>query len=153
MKVSNQRRGGSEDGTAAIEAVVSISVLFLFILGIVELAQAMWTYNTMLFAAEEAGRYAMVHNRRLAAICEPQGPAPRCPAASNTPLANCSAALVRQVLSPYRPSNIEISVREDRTVFPGRITICASYSADFVASPLLPHGTLNLTREVTVPLT
>jgi hypothetical protein len=152
MRMSKPCRCSSEDGTAAIEAVVSISVLLLFILGIVELGQAMWTYNTMLLAAEEAGRYAMVHNRRFAAICEPQGPAPRCPDASNTPLANCSAALVRQVLSPYRPLNIEISVREDRTVFPGTITICASYSANFVASPFLPYGTFNLTREVTVPL-
>ena len=32
------------------------------------------------------------------------------------------------------------------------ITICASYSFDFVAPHLLPYGALNLTRQITVPV-
>jgi len=84
--------------------------------------------------------------------CGAQSQAPRCPILSNTPLANCSAARAQRVLSAYKAPNIDVSVRGDSTSSPATITICASYSLDFVPLQLLPFGALNLTRQVTVPL-
>jgi Flp pilus assembly protein TadG len=152
MRVSEPSRHSSEDGAAAVEAVVSISVLLVLILGIVEFGQAFWTYNTMLLAVEEAGRYAMVYNQGPPEGCATQRQAPQCPILSNTALANCSAALAQQFLSAYQAPNIRVSVAEDRTSSPARITICASYSLDFIAPQLLPYGPLTLARQVTVPL-
>jgi len=153
MKLSKQSRGGTEAGSATVEAGVTISLLLLLTVGIVEFGQAFWTYNTMLLAVEEAGRYAMVYNHGPPLACSAQSQAPSCPTLSNTPVANCSAALAQRILSAYQTPNIDVSVTEDRTSFPATITICASYSGgEFVAPQLLPYGPLSLTRQVTVPL-
>ena len=152
MRVSRPSRRSSEAGSAAVEASVTISALLLLIVGTVEFGQAVWTSNTMLLAVEEAGRYAMVYNQGPLDTCGAQSQAPRCPILSNTPLANCSAARAQRVLSAYKAPNIDVSVREDSTSSPATITICASYSLDFVPLQLLPYGALNLTRQVTVPL-
>jgi Flp pilus assembly protein TadG len=152
MKTAKLSRGSTEAGTTTVEAGVTISFLLLLILGTVEFGQTFCTYNTMLLAVEQAGRYAMVNNQGLPDTCGAQSQAPGCPTVTNTPLANCSAARAQQVLSAYQAPNIDVSVAEDITTSPATITICASYSVNFVAPQLLPYGTLNLTRQVTVPL-
>jgi Flp pilus assembly protein TadG len=149
---NKQSRQCAEQGTAAVEAAVIISVLLLLVVGSAEFARAFWTYNTMLLAVEEAGRYAMAYNHGSPASCSAQSQASRCPSPSNTPLANCSAARARQILSGYRAPNIGVSVVEDKTSSPTTITVCASYSFDFIAPQLLPYGPLDLTSRVTVPL-
>ena len=145
-------RRGAEEGTAAVEAGVTMSVLLLLIVGSVEFGRAFWSYNTMLLAVEEAGRYAMVHNHGPGETCSAQSQVLDCPTLSNTPLANCSAERVQQVMSAYQAPSVGVSVREDATASLATITICASYSFDFVAPELLPYGPLNLTSRVTVPL-
>jgi Flp pilus assembly protein TadG len=149
---SGPSRRGTEQGTAAVEASITISVLLLLIVGSIEFGRALWTYNTMLVAVEEAGRYAMVYHQGPPVTCGAQSQAPSCPAFSNTPLANCSAARAQQVLSAYQAPNIDVSVKEDTTSSPATITICTSYSVDFVTPQLLPYGPLNLTHQLTVPL-
>jgi Flp pilus assembly protein TadG len=153
MSESRGLRFGAEEGAAAVEAGLIISVLLLLVVGSVELGRAFWTHNTMLLAVEEAGRYAMVHKHGLGGTCGVQSQAGNCPAFSDTPLANCSAARARQVLSAYQVGNIEVSVNEDTISLPSTITICASSSFGFVAPQLLPLGPFNLTSRVTVPLT
>lgn len=145
-------RFGREQGTVAVEASITISTLLLLIVGSIEFGRAVWTYNTMLLAVEEAGRYAMVYHQGPPITCGTQSQAPRCPTLSNTPLANCSAARAQQVFSDYQAVDIDVSVKEDTTSTPPTITICISHSVDFVTPELLPYGPLNLTRELTVPL-
>jgi len=152
MISSGPSRRGAEEGSAAVEAGIVISALLLLIVGSVEFGRAFWTYNTMLLAVEEAGRYAMVHNQSPLASCDTQSQALQCPALSNTPLANCSAMRAQQILSAYQVSSIGVSVLEDTTSSPATMTICASYSFDFFAPLLLPYGPLNLTSQITVPL-
>jgi hypothetical protein len=112
----------------------------------------LWTQNTMLLAVQEAGRYAMISNYVPSLSCGGQSQAPSCPTASNTPLANCSAARAQQVLSAFQATNIDISVKEDQTSTPATMTICASHTLDFAAPRLLPYAPVNLTSQVTVPL-
>jgi Flp pilus assembly protein TadG len=145
-------RHRAEEGSVAVEAAVTISVLLLLIVGSIEFGRAFWTYNTMLLAVEQAGRYAMVYNHDPVETCSAQRQATQCPNFSNTPLANCSAALAQQVLSAYQSPSIDVSGNEDTTSSPATMTICASYSFDFLAPQLLPYGPLKLTRQVTVPL-
>jgi Flp pilus assembly protein TadG len=142
----------SEDGSTAAEAGVVISVLLLLIVGSVELGRALWTYNTMLLAVEQAGRYAMVHHNGPGETCNAQRQASQCPAVSDTPLANCSAEWAQRVLSAYLSSNIGVSVSHDATSSPATLTICVGYSLDFFAPQLLPFGAFDLTQQVTVPL-
>ena len=151
----NTRKGSghaAEAGSAAVEAALIMSALLLAVVGSVETARALWTYNTMLIAVEEAGRYAMMYNHRPPAICVTQTQAAQCPALSNTPLANCSAWYAQQVLAGYRTPSIGVSVAVDSTTSPATVTICASHSFEFIAPHLLPYGPLDLRSSVTVPL-
>ena len=152
--MNSRKRSGhaSEAGSAAVEAALIMSVLLLAVVGAVETARALWTYNTMLMAVEEAGRYAMMYNHRPPAICMTQTQASQCPALSNTPLANCSAWYAQQILAAYRAPAVAVSVAVDTTTSPGTITICASHSFDFIAPQLLPYGPLDLISSVTVPM-
>jgi Flp pilus assembly protein TadG len=142
----------AEAGTAAVEAALIMSVLSLAVVGGVETARALWTYNTMLMAVEQAGRYAMMYNYRPPAICVTQTQASQCPALSNTPLANCSAWYAQQILAAYQAPAIVVSVAVDTTTSPAEITICASHSFNFIAPQLLPYGPLDLLSSVTVPM-
>ncbi len=152
VKSRKQSRRAAEAGTAAVEAALIMSVLLLAVVGSVESARALWTYNTMLVAVEQAGRYAMVYDHRPPAICVAQTQASQCPALSNTPLANCSAWYAQQVLAAYRAPAIGVSVAVDMTTSPPTVTICASHSFDFIAPRLLPYGPLDLISSVTVPI-
>jgi Flp pilus assembly protein TadG len=141
-----------DQGSTAVEASIILSALLLLIVGSIELGRALWTGNTMLLAVQEAGRYAMISNDAPPTSCGAQRQAPSCPAPSNTPLANCAAALAQQVLSSYQVANIEISVREDQTSTPATMTVCARHSFGFAAPGLLPLGPLDLKSQLTVPL-
>jgi Flp pilus assembly protein TadG len=140
----------AEAGAAAVEAALIMSALLLAGVGIAETARALWTYNTMLIAVEEAGRYAMTYNHHLPVVCMAQAQASQCPALSNTPLANCSASYAQQILAAYRVPAVAVSVSSDTATSPPTVTICASYS--FIAPYLLPYGPFDFTSRVTVPL-
>jgi len=58
-----------DEGAAAIEAAFVLPLLFLFVLGIVQFGNALWQWNTMLLAVEQAGRYVMVNNSTCNASC------------------------------------------------------------------------------------
>jgi Flp pilus assembly protein TadG len=152
MNSRRRSRQAAEAGAAAVEAALIMSVLLLAVVGGGETARALWTYDTMLMAVEQAGRYAMMYNHRPPAICMTQTQASHCPALSNTPLANCSAWYAQQILGAYRAAAVAVSVSVDTTTSPGTITICASHSFDFIAPQLLSYGPLDLISSVTVPV-
>jgi Flp pilus assembly protein TadG len=152
MTARNRRQHATDTGSAAVEAAFIMSVLLLAVVGGVEFARALWVYNTMLIAVEQAGRFAMAYNHRAPATCMAQTQAAQCPPLSDTPLANCSASYAQQVLSAYQAPPIGVSVSIDDASSPPTITICASRSFDFIAPQLLPYGPLGLTSSVTVPM-
>src|SRR5207253_6488296 len=51
-----------DEGATAVEGALVISVLMFLIFGIVEFGMALWAWNTMGLAVQDAGRYAMVNN-------------------------------------------------------------------------------------------
>jgi len=140
--MSGQSRSwyAADDGAAAVEAALVMTVLLLLVTGSIEFAQALWTNNTMLLAVEEAGRYAMVHSQGQSATCAAQTQASHCPALSATPIANCAAWAAEQVLSAYQAPNIGVSVSEDTTSTPATVTICASYSFNLASSVQSPRS-------------
>ena len=152
MIPARSSRYPNDQGSAAVEASIILSALLLLIVGSIEFGRALWTGNTMQLAIQGAGRFAMISNDAPPTSCGAQSQTPSCPAPSNTPLANCAAALAQQVLSSYQVVNIEISVSEDETSTPATMTICAGHSLGFAAPGLLPYGPLNLKSQVTVPL-
>ena len=62
-------RRSRDDGAVAVEAALAISILVVLIFGIVEFGMALWSWNTMVLAVEDAGRYVMVHNASCDTSC------------------------------------------------------------------------------------
>jgi Flp pilus assembly protein TadG len=59
MRWTSSRRGWDE-GATAVEAAITISLALALVLGILEFGMALWQWNTMALAVEEAGRHVMV---------------------------------------------------------------------------------------------
>ena len=72
-----RRDTGSERGSASIEFAASASVLFLTLIGLMQICLAIYTYHYVSEAAREGARYAMVRG----SACS--GFASACPAASS----------------------------------------------------------------------
>jgi len=69
MLRKNRQRGWDE-GATAVEAALIISVFVFLIFGILEFGMALWNWNTMVLAVEDAGRYVMVNNATPSATLE-----------------------------------------------------------------------------------
>jgi Flp pilus assembly protein TadG len=61
MRWRSSRRGWNE-GAAAVEAAITISLSLALVLGIIEFGIAFWQSNTMVLAVQEAGRCVMVNS-------------------------------------------------------------------------------------------
>jgi len=128
----------AEKGSVAVEAAITLSALLFLLLGAIQFGLAYFAWNTMLLAAEEAGRYAMLYS---ACVASAQPCPPGC-SGSTTALANCAVAWANQNFGNVFP------------VYPGAnagchagagMTFTATYTFNIVTS-------ISLTRYVCVPL-
>jgi Flp pilus assembly protein TadG len=88
----NSRRDW-EEGATAVEAAISLGVLAFLIFGIIDFGMALWQWNTMVLAVEQAGRYAMVNNATITpATAEAQMQAVLTSASISCPLPSSPAA-------------------------------------------------------------
>jgi hypothetical protein len=146
---SPSRHLSSEQGATAVETALVISTLLLLIFGALEFGQAFWTYNTMVLAIEEAGRYAIVFNPGN----YPSGPpSASCPGVPTVTLGNCTVARANSVLSAYAVSGVSVSCTAGCTGTPATMTIQATYALNFVTPNLFPYGPISLQTQLTVPL-
>jgi Flp pilus assembly protein TadG len=129
-RLKNPRRRWDE-GAAAVEAAFVLPVLFLFVLGIVQFGNALWQWNTMLLAVEQAGRYVMVNN--------------------STCNASCAETQMQAVLSSAAvcttPTSGQMCV--NATTSAGTMTLSAAYSFSPFAAFFQPF---TITSQGTVPL-
>jgi Flp pilus assembly protein TadG len=159
MRWKSSTRGWDE-GATAVEAAITISIALALVLGIIEFGMALWQWNTMALAVEEAGRYVMVHN----ATC-------------NT--ATCAETQMKNTLSSYvglvtsvnsgicagtppnltapSPGNICVYATAPTGANPQTITLTAiyAYSNIIVPSKLLAGtlaGPFKATSQATFPL-
>jgi len=138
---------GADDGATAVEACMVMLVLVLLMVGSMEFGRAFWTWNTMVLAVQEGGRYAMVYNPT--SYPTPPGiPAAACPSAATITLSNCAVARANEYLSAYGTPSVSVSSSSTTT----SMTISATYTFNFILPALLPYGPINLTSQVTVPL-
>jgi Flp pilus assembly protein TadG len=128
----NSRRRWDE-GAAAVEAGLVLPLLFLAILGIVEFGMALWQWNTMLLAVEQAGRYVMVNNSTCDAAC-----------AETQMQAVLSSATVCTT-----PTSGQICVSANKDTTAGTMTLSAAYSFSPFAAFFQPF---TITSQGTVPL-
>ena len=61
MKIKNVKYLKNQDGATAVEFAI-VAILFLsFVFGIIEAGRIFWTWNTLQYSVEQAGRYALVN--------------------------------------------------------------------------------------------
>ena len=131
-------RRGAEEGSVAVEAAITLSVLLFLIFGAIQFGMAYFAWNTMLLAAEEAGRYAMLYNP----VNYPSGPPAAVCSASPASLDKCAVAWAYQNFSNVFP------------VIPGTDPSChagtgMTFTATYTFNIVTP---ISLTRYVCVPL-
>jgi hypothetical protein len=123
----------SEDGGAvAVEAAITLSALLFLLLGAIQFGLVYFAWNTMLLAAEEASRYAMLYNPTNF----PSGP-PGC--ADSLP--NCAVAWANQNFGNIFPVTPDIA---DPNCPSGM-----SFTAKYIFNIVTP---ISLSRYVCVPL-
>jgi Flp pilus assembly protein TadG len=64
------KQRGWEEGATAVEAALVSSVLIVLIFGIIEFGMALWAWNTMGLAVQDAGRYVMINSATPPATLE-----------------------------------------------------------------------------------
>jgi Flp pilus assembly protein TadG len=139
----------ADDGATAVEAGVVILVLVTLMVGSMEYGRAFWTWNTMVLAVQEGGRYAMVYNPTSYSSGPP---AASCPSAGTVTLANCAVARANEYLSAYGTPSVSVSCTAGCSGTPTSMTLSATYTFNFILPAFLPYGPITLSSQVTVPL-
>lgn len=81
IRQSQALRGDAEQGTALLETAFSLLTLFIFIIGMMEIGLAAYTYHVISESAREGTRYAIVRGATWGTACGGPGP-PTCTAQS-----------------------------------------------------------------------
>ena len=137
MRLKNLE-GGWDEGATAVETALVVSVLMLLLFGIMGFGYALWQWNTMMLAVEQAGRYVMINSTA----------SPPC----NTP--GCAVNQMQLVLtsasSCINPAagQICVSATTAPAATPPTMTLTSAYNFNLVA--LIPSFTM--TTQTVVPL-
>jgi Flp pilus assembly protein TadG len=142
MRRANHKRSWDE-GAAAVETAIALFVLLLMILGIIEFGTALYSYNTMQLAVEQAGRYAM-----LQATIPPTNVPPPC----NT--VACAEAKMKTILTTAAvcavpaAGQICVNATPPAGANPPTMTLTAAYNFNFIGF----GGPFTMTAQGTFPL-
>lgn len=146
----------SQEGATAVEAALVISAFMLLVFGLVQFAEIFWTWNTMMLAIEEGGRYAMIYNPTNYPNFPNAPPAAVSCSATPATLANCAVAQANATLATYPSLSVTVSCSAGpsncTTVNANLMTLQGTFTFNFVAPNLLPFGPIMITRQLTVPL-
>src|SRR5262249_24780261 len=112
--------------------------------GIIEFGMALWTWNTMTLAVQDAGRYVMINNATASATLEANAKSQM-----QATLATAPGTVSTTCTTPTAPAVDQICLRAIAAAGnPPLITLTAAYGFKIIG--LLP--TYTLTSEATLPL-
>lgn len=131
-------RCGCDEGAVAVEAAITFSALLLLLLGIIEFGTALWQWNTMELAVEQAGRYVMINNAN-----------PTC----NVNIPSCAETQMQAILTNATvctaPAAGKICVSASPPAgSPPTTTLTAKYNFNFLALA----GAFTMTSQAAFPL-
>jgi Flp pilus assembly protein TadG len=136
MRLKSSERGWDE-GATAVETALVISILMLLLFGIMEFGYALWQWNTMMLAVEQAGRYVMIN----------YGASPPCGT-------SCAVTQMQTVLTSASScttptaGQICVSATTSLATTPPTMTLTSAYNINLVA--LIPSFTMK--TQTVVPL-
>lgn len=122
-------------GQALVEFALILPVLLVLILGLLDVARAVWQENSLAFAAREATRYAITHGSAANA------PVPYCSSCSNSTI----TAVVQQYAIGVPNITVTMSYPDGNNDRGSRVSVDAT--APFVPLPsqYLLNGALTVT--------
>ena len=113
-----------------VEFALAAAVIFALLLGVIQIAQALWTRDTLQYAVAAAGRYAMAHTSASSQVLTQQ-------------VSGAAVGLLSSALSVTTAPSVS-----GGTNF---VTITATYPFGFLTA-FLPFGTITLSAQSRVPL-
>jgi Flp pilus assembly protein TadG len=134
MRLKTSERGWNE-GATAVETALVISVLMLLLFGVIGFGYALWQWNTMMLAVEQAGRYVMINY-------------------NNGCNAGCAVSQMQTVLTSASSCNnpkagqMCVSATPILATTPPTMTLTSAYNLNLI--PLIPSFTM--TTQTVVPL-
>lgn len=128
------RRDCWDKGASTVELAITLNLLLLLIFGIVEFGTALWQWNTMQLAVEQAGRYVMINN-----ACDTS--------CAETEMQNVLTSA--SVCTAPTAGQICVSATGPTASNPPTMTLTAAYNFNLVA-PIIPSVTM--TSQATLPL-
>src|SRR5712671_3209031 len=134
MRGKSQRRLGWDEGATAVEAAITLSLILTLIFGVLGFGFALWQWNTMMLAVEQAGRYVMVNNATCGTSCAVTQMQTVLTSASS-----CTTPTAGQIC---------VSATTATATTPPTMTLTAAYNFNLVA--LSPSFTM--TSQTVVPL-
>ncbi|MFZ3201823.1 MAG: TadE family protein [Candidatus Acidiferrales bacterium] len=121
-------------GSTLVEFAVVLTVLFMFLFGVMDFARALYAYHFVANAAREGARYAIVRG----STCSSWGTA--CPAAASD-----IQTYLRNVPLGINPNNVTVTTTWTPNNNPGStVQVKVQYSFQFIL-PFLPKSTLVMT--------
>ncbi len=121
----------SESGTSTIEFALVAPIFFMMIFGVIDMGRAYWLISSMEYAVEGAGRYVMINTSATSSQVTSQAKAN---------------------LYAIDPNSVTFTTSTSTSGGVNYMTISAQASFNFLPSHIFNYGTINLTRQATVPL-
>jgi Flp pilus assembly protein TadG len=134
-----------DEGATAVEAALVISVLIFLTFGIIEFGMALWAWNTMGLAVQDAGRHVMINNQTCDTACAVGQMQTTLATAPGTVSTTCTTPAADQICLSATCSNPSACTP---TTASTTMTLTAAYG--FKVIGLSP--TYTLTSQATFPL-
>jgi Flp pilus assembly protein TadG len=141
-------RRGWDEGSTAVETAIVIAVLCTLIFGILEFGMALWQWNTMLLAVQQAGRYAMINNATITTTTAEQQIWNYITGTTSGTPSVCT--LTKGSINPPKAGNfcVYASTAAGASPAPSTMTLTAVYAYDVLGLT----GTFPVGSQGTVPL-
>jgi Flp pilus assembly protein TadG len=146
---------GWDKGETAVETAITLAVLLALIFGVIQFGIALWQFNTMELAVEQAGRYVMINNASCGTSCaESQMETALSTYAGLLPSSGQTCTVTNGNITPPTTGNICVSASTTAGT-PSTMTLTAVYSYNFfypVKFVIGKSGLSTVTSQATFPL-
>jgi len=132
------RRRRWDEGVTAVEAAIVLPIMITLLFGVVESGFVVWQWNTMEFAVERAGRWAMLNHSDTTLVSDAEAQITKVLSSAS------SCTLTGMAINP--PTTGSVCVHASAT--PSTITLTALYTFNLLGI----SGPFTLTSQSTFPL-
>jgi Flp pilus assembly protein TadG len=132
------RRRRWDEGVTAVEAAIILPIMITLLFGIVELGFVVWQWNTMEFAVDQAGRWAMLNHSDTTLVSDAEAQMTKVLSSAS------SCSLTGTAVNPPTAGNVCVHA----SATPSTISLTAVYTYNLLGI----SGPFTLKSQSTFPL-